>query len=195
MRVRWIEAGVCLALLALAGGAGAADSVEASWNAESRGSASAVGAVVAVRAPVRPWIHPKMPERVRTTLELGFDIAVDRVRNVESCNALFEALGSDGLEMLAKGLYFPVDSYWREVEVCGRCSAAGPRIGRNLAYTTVGGPSIWICRHFGRIVPEKAAAAMIHEALHHAGLTEKPHDRTAMSSIEISRVVRDACGF
>jgi hypothetical protein len=88
-----------------------------------------------------------------------------------------------------------VDSYWREINVCGRCSTAGPRIASNLAYTTVGGRPVWICRHFGRVVPEDAAAAVIHEALHLAGLDEDPRGRSAATSIEISREVRKACDF
>ena len=47
----------------------------------------------------------------------------------------------------------------------------------------------------GRPAAETAAVAVIHEALHHAGLTEAPHDRLAMTSIEITEMVEDACGF
>ncbi len=164
------------------------------------GAPAAVAAVAVVvtpgfETPVNPWIHPKMPERVRTTLEAGFDLAVQRVREVESCSDLFAQLGADGLETLSTGLYFPVDSHRREVEVCGRNSAASSRGAENLAYTKVGDAPTWICRHFGRVSPETAAVAVIHEALHHAGLTEKPHDRTAMTSIQITRMVQDACGL
>ena len=35
---------------------------------------------------------------------------------------------------------------------------------------------------------------LIHEALHHAGLTEKPKDPEAMSAREIDNMVEDACG-
>jgi hypothetical protein len=97
--------------------------------------------------------------------------------------------------MLSSGLYFPVDSYQREVEVCGRNAAVNSGGAKNLAYTNVGGAPTWVCRHFGRVSTETAAVAVIHEALHHAGLTEWPHDRLAMTSPEITEMVESACGF
>jgi hypothetical protein len=195
MRTRLIV--VCVSwMVMVAGGSWATDSVEA-----SRSTVPAATAAVAAVAPpvvelaVDPWIHPDMPKRVRTTLEAGFELAVQRVRNVESCSALFESLGADPLETLGTGLYFPVDSYRREVEVCGRNAAASSRGAENLAYTKVGAAPTWICRHFSRVSTETAAVAVIHEALHHAGLTEWPHDRTAMTSLEITRMVERECDF
>jgi len=188
---------VCVfAMSVLSGGSWAADSSEAAGSI----TPAAVGAVMVatapgVEAPVNPWIHPEMPKRVRATLEAGFELAVHRVREVESCGDLFNRLGANGLETLSTGLYFPVDSYRREVEVCGRNSATSSEGAENLAYTTVGGAPTWICRHFARVSTETAAVAVIHEALHHAGLTERPHDRMAMSSIEITRMVKRACEF
>ena len=164
------------------------------------GAPAAVAAVAVVvtpgfETPVNPWIHAAMPKRVRTRLEAGFELAVQRVREVESCSDLFAQLGADGLETLATGLYFPVDSYRREVEVCGRNSAASSRGAENLAYTQVGAAPTWICRHFSRVSTETAAVAVIHEALHHAGLTEWPHDRLAMTSLEITELVESRCEF
>jgi hypothetical protein len=79
--------------------------------------------------------------------------------------------------------------------VCGRDPAANSRGADILAYTKVGGTPTWICRNFARISIESAAVAVIHEALHHAGLEERPHDRLAMSSVEITDMVKDKCGF
>lgn len=195
MRAKLIVTCVCVVVMT-AGESWAADSSEAAGSI----TPAAVGAVMVatapgVEAPVNPWIHPEMPKRVRATLEAGFELAVHRVREVESCGDLFNRLGANGLETLSTGLYFPVDSYRREVEVCGRNSATSSEGAENLAYTTVGGAPTWICRHFARVSTETAAVAVIHEALHHAGLTERPHDRMAMSSIEITRMVKRACEF
>jgi hypothetical protein len=142
-----------------------------------------------------PWVHPAMPEAVRARLESGFALALDRLRDLPACRGLFERLGADPFATLATGLYFPVDSYRREVEVCGRNLAASSRGAENLAYTTVGGAPTFLCRHFARVSTETAAVAVIHEALHHAGLTEWPADRLAMTSAEITALVETACGF
>jgi hypothetical protein len=144
---------------------------------------------------VEPWVHQTMPAAMRFKLEAGFELAVERLRESPSCRDLFARLGADAFETLATGLYFPVDSYRREVEVCGRNAAASSRGGKNLAYTMVGGAPTFLCHHFARVSTETAAVMVIHEALHHAGLTEWPHDRLAMTSPEITEMVREACGF
>jgi hypothetical protein len=46
----------------------------------------------------------------------------------------------------------------------------------------VGSPSTFVCRLFQRLGDERAAVVLIHEALHHAGLTEYPQDPEAMTS-------------
>jgi hypothetical protein len=155
----------------------------------------AVSSSYAYNTPVEPWIHKKMDPGVKAKLEAGFDLAVERVREIEACADLFTRLGVDGIDMLKTGLYFPVHSYHHEIAVCGRDPASNSWRARILAYTKVGGTPTWICRHFSRVSTETAAIAVIHEALHHAGLGEKPHDRMAMSSIEISEMVATECGF
>jgi len=195
MKARLIDVCVCVILIS-ASGSWAAEIVEASGGAAPAAIAAvAVSVVVGDEDPVKPWIHTSMPKRVSARLEAGFELAVERVREVESCGDLFAELGADPLETLTSGLYLPVDSYRREVEVCGRNSGTNSKGAENLAYTTVGGAPTWICRQFARVSNETAAVAVIHEALHHAGLTERPHDRMAMSSIEITRMVKRACEF
>lgn len=195
MKARVIVACVCVILIS-ASASWAGEIVEVSGGAAPVAVAAvAVSGVIGIEDPVKPWIHPSMPKRVSARLEAGFELAVERVREVESCGDLFAELGADPLETLTSGLYLPVDSYRREAEVCGRNSATSSKGAENLAYTNVGGAPTWICRHFARVSTETAAVAVIHEALHHAGLTEKPHDRMAMSSIEITRMVKRACEF
>lgn len=179
--------------------------VSVSWGGDnSNGGGAATPAAVAVVAvagavrhdvPIRPWIHSNMPPAVRSKLEAGFELAVEQVREVETCDDLFARLGRNGVEMLTTSLYLPVDSYRREVEVCGRNARTTSRTAENLAYTKVGAAPTWVCRHFARVSEETAAVALIHEALHHAGLTERPADRMAMSSVEITEMVKKACGL
>jgi len=158
-------------------------------------AAVAVSSSLEFNQPMEPWIHPKMEPGAREKLEAGFDLAVERVLEIKACADLFTRLGSNGTDMLNTGLYLPVHSYRHEVAVCGRNPATNSSGAKHLAYTKVGGTPTWICRHFARVSNETAAIAIIHEALHHAGLNEKPHDRTAMSSIEITEMVTAECGF
>lgn len=192
-----MAARLAVALCVVMSGAGAVG-----WTTEGGGGApDAVKAAVAFEPAARseaaddPWIHPSMPEGVRDRLEAGFALAVARLRESPSCRELFARLGADPFETLATGLYFPVDSYRRDVQACGRNLAASSRGAENLAYTKVGGAPTYLCRTFARISTESAAVAVIHEALHHAGLTEWPHDRLAMSSPGITEMVEAACGF
>jgi hypothetical protein len=62
------------------------------------------------------------------------------------------------------------------------------------AFTWVGGFHTRLCRRFTSLSDERAAMTLIHEALHHAGLTEKPKDPEAMTAREIDNLVDDACG-
>jgi hypothetical protein len=64
-----------------------------------------------------------------------------------------------------------------------------------LAYTLVGGAPTWLCRRFARLSDERAAAILLHEALHHAGMDEWPHDPQAAPASAINELVEDACQF
>jgi len=158
-------------------------------------AAVAVSGSLENAVPVEPWIHPQMEPGVRARLEAAFDLAVERVCEIEACADLFTRLGADGIDMLKTGLYLQVHSYRHEIVVCGRNPATNSWGAKILAYTKVGGSPTWICRHFSRVSTETAAIAVIHEALHHAGLKEWPHDRMALTSVEITEMVTTACGF
>jgi len=131
---------------------------------------------------IEPWIHPSMPSLLEKKLRAGFDIALQRVTEVQSCSDLFAKLRADGVETLKTGLYFPA-SPARETSVCRR----------SMAQTFVGDAPTWICRRMESSSDEKAAMVIIHEALHHSGLTEKPRDRRAMSSGAINVMVSKDC--
>lgn len=158
-------------------------------------AATAPAAASPTAEPVKPWIHHKMDPDVRARLEAGFDLAVERVRDLEACAELFSRLGTDGIEVLKTGLYLPVPTYHHEIVLCGRDPAANSLGAKHLAYAKVGGAPTWICRQFSLVTTKTAAVAVIHEALHHAGLPERPHDRLAMSSQEITEMVENSCGF
>ena len=137
----------------------------------------------AARVDIVPWIHGDMPDDMTARLQAGFDLALEKVREVAACRRLFEELGADPIETLSTGLYFPIGSHRKEKAICGRA----------VAYTNVGAAPTFLCREFSRLTAERAAMYVIHEALHHAGLTEKPHDQGAMTSREINRMVTTAC--
>jgi hypothetical protein len=156
-------------------------------------AASATDRAHGFEVPVQPWIHKSMPEPTRERLEAGFRLAAERVVEVEACGGLFTRFGANGLDALRLSLYFPPGSYLHEIEVCGRNPIADSREAENLAVTKTGGRVVWICRNFARVSTETAAVTLIHEALHCAGLSERPTDRLAMSSAEITEMVRAAC--
>ena len=86
--------------------------------------------------------------------------------------------------MLEKALYFPAGPY-RETTRCRR----------SLAVTEVGAGTVWVCRRASFHRDEQVAVALIHEALHHAGLTEYPHDRNGLCSDAINGMVIRSCDF
>jgi hypothetical protein len=148
------------------------------------GGASFVASKVTVQAVAEfaPWIHPDMPAGVALKVKAAFEIAVDRVREIPECSNLFSRLGADALEILRTGLYLPTNAH-REMVPCKR----------SLAQTIVGSAPTWICRNITAYPDETVAAVLIHEALHHAGLTEDATGRTAKSSGSITRTVTKQC--
>jgi len=131
---------------------------------------------------LEPWIHHSMPEGMRSKIERAFEIAEERVRLRPECAELFSPFGVDGVDLLARSLYLPAGP---ELQTT-RCRHA-------FAVTEIGGPTIRVCRKVTAHSDERVATALIHEALHHAGLCEYPHDRTAMFSGEINNLVMQRC--
>lgn len=148
------------------------------------GSVVAAGEVARGGAYVQPWISASMPPPTRDKLVTAFELAVARVQEVEECRTLFAELGADPLLTLATTVYEPADPY-KETTTCQRA----------LAFTFVGAAPTRLCRRFGFLSDDEAAMVVVHEALHHAGLTERPADREAMSAGAINIMVRRACGF
>jgi hypothetical protein len=123
---------------------------------------------------------------VEKKLREAFDLAADRISRKPSCASLFARLNADGLEMLTRTLYLPA-SERSELKVCGRSTRA---------YTEVGESVTKVCRRFSALSDEMAAVILIHEALHFAGLDERPHDPDAeMTPAQINTMVERSCGF
>ena len=139
-------------------------------------------------APLQPWIHVRMDDGLRDSVEVAFEIAAERVQEIEACSELFAELGVDATETLSRALYWPVKSYRDVKERCRR---------RNLAFTSVGSRLTFICPDFEGITDQRAAQVIIHEALHNAGLKERPQYAGAgvKSSAAIDSMVAKACKF
>ena len=148
---------------------------------EARAMGSAAGP--AASEPVEPWIHPSMPGCMKEKILAAFQIAVGRVREVPECSELFKELGADGVEMLATTLYFPASPLDRS-----RCR-------HSFALTEVGAPTTWVCRKVTAHCDDHVAVALLHEALHYAGLDEDPCNRRAKCSGAINTMVMRSCGF
>jgi hypothetical protein len=122
---------------------------------------------------------------VRAKLYESFGLASEKVAQLEQCRALFVRLGSEGADRLRQTLYYPATP---EV-LASRCDKGA------LAATMLGSSATLLCPGFGMLATRQAAAVLIHEALHFAGLPERPGVPTAMSSTEITNLVKRACGL
>jgi TolB-like protein len=69
--------------------------------------AAAEAAVHSDGLPIEPWISKTVSESVRGKLEIAFQLAVAKVREVPECNGLFDRLDADGVETLRTTLYYP----------------------------------------------------------------------------------------
>ena len=134
---------------------------------------------------VRAWIHPKMSAEVTEKLQAAVRLAAERIEEVEECGELFSELGADGRTTLKNAIYLPVNHYNRRTGICRRA----------VIYTYVRARPTFVCPEFSELSDERAAMFVVHEALHGAGLTEKPLDPRARTSLEINAMVSRKCGF
>lgn len=133
----------------------------------------------------KPTISSRVSAKNRWKISQAFQVALERVLEVPECRELFAELGADGTDSLGRVVFLPV----------GREGARGNVCRRSSAYTLVGGGPIWVCREFSRLSDTQAAMVIIHEALHHAGLTEYPRDADGMTSRAINHMVMKRCGL
>jgi hypothetical protein len=174
----------------LAAAAHAADTIDSvAFNAVAPVATTTVLGTTSVEAgtePVcKPTVSSKLTSKNRRKISAAFDVALDRVREEPGCRDLFANLGSDGMDAMARLVFIPI----------GRAEARGEACRGISAYTLHGGGPIWICRQFSNLSDEQAAMVIIHEALHHAGLSEYPQDPNGMTSRAINGMVMEQCGL
>jgi hypothetical protein len=162
--------------------AGASSAVAASVATTALGATSVDGTTEAI---CKPTISSKLASKNQRKISEAFDVALDRVREVPGCRGLFADLGNEGMDALARLVFIPI----------GRAEARGGVCRGISAYTLHGGGPIWICRQFSKLSDEQAAMVIIHEALHHAGLSEYPQDPNGMTSRAINGMVMEQCGL
>lgn len=142
---------------------------------------SAGGFEIDREARVTPRHMNGLSSVMQARLDDAFVLAIERVRTVPSCNALFPR--GDGFARLVNTRYSSAP-VWRERTVCRNTHAA---------FTHVGGRETWLCRNFTLLPRHRAAVVLIHEALHYAGWDEKPHDPEALDAGAINRLVSRVC--
>ena len=160
------------------------DAVESVDGVSARDASMAAGSS-ARQLSLVPRINAEMSAKNRDQLLVGFQVALDKLREVPECSELFTELGADGIDTLSKVYFFPIGFHEAKADVCRG----------TVAYTLVGGGPTWVCRDFWRLSDDQAAMIIIHEALHHAGLPERPGDPDAMTSAGINRMVIKNCGL
>ncbi len=129
----------------------------------------------------------RLPAKDHQMLEWAVSLAAERLRESPACRKLFTALGADGFDILAATFYTaPISK--AETGSCDRRHAS--------AMTSVGGRRTVLCSpSFGELSRRQAAVTLLHEALHHAGLSEYPREPGAPRSSEINRAVKLSCGL
>jgi hypothetical protein len=131
-----------------------------------------------------PRISSRVSKPVRKKLESSFEVALRKIGESSQCRALFTDLGADGVELLSTTLYYPA-SLKLEKQICSEA----------LGWTTVGAAPTFLCRRFSKLSDRRAASVLIHEALHHAGLDEWPHDPEGLPPSAIDDLVTEACNL
>lgn len=187
---RWLVlAGVVLGSVAIVEASDAAAQFEMITSEEKRAAASAgaahekSGCSAEAVEGTRPKTAMFTSDKALDKLRAAYTVALERVIEIPACGELFAALDANGVEMLTTTLYTPTHPFDEQ----SLCQGAA-------AFTWVGGVHTRLCRRFSSLSEERAAMTLIHEALHHAGLTEKPMDRNGMSAREIDAMVEEACG-
>jgi hypothetical protein len=185
----WLRVALWCAITLVAAGSGAGSDERTraeSRSTETNPSPTSMQAHAHLQGRLEPAVEGGLSLDVRFLLRAAFNTAADRLRAVDSCAALFHALGANGLEKLAAATYHAPARGRREREFCLRRGGA--------AFTEINGTQIAICPvAVGRLTRWEAAMILIHEALHHAGFPEAPAVPGALTSREINRLVRRSC--
>jgi hypothetical protein len=148
-------------------------------------SAAAIGAAAPALGigAAEPRISGALSPRIDRKLREAFPVALQRVNELPECRELFTRLGADALEKVTTAIYYPTTAQMED-RVCQRGVSA---------FTYVSSPQTRLCRGFSSLGAERAAVTLIHEALHWAGLSEKPLDEDGLDPRDIDRMVKKAC--
>ncbi|MCH7666110.1 MAG: hypothetical protein IH936_09325 [Acidobacteria bacterium] len=133
---------------------------------------------------VRGKVQPYVRGRSLMVMRRGVRLAKSRLRDNSTCRQLFEAFGKDAKEVMDESRYHWV-ALSAEETACQQKHAA--------AFTWVGEDLTCLCPAFASLSVNDAAIALVHEALHHAGLTEQPGDPLGMTRDQIDQMVRTSC--
>ena len=139
-------------------------------------------AALAHSTPSQPHADASLAPAVRFRLAEAFTIAERQVATEPRCGALFGRFGVAGTEALSRTRY-------RGGGDVGACLHQVP------AFTCVGCLQTVLCPAFSSLGSVAAATILLHEALHQAGLPERPPAVGAMSSTEITRMVETSCAL
>ena len=122
---------------------------------------------------------------VGAQLQIARELAVTRLQEQERCRDLFLANDANGIDLLRNST-FRLATPTEHERVCRRRRAA--------LFTHIAGSEIVVCTgEFQRLPVRHRAAMLLHEALHHAGVSEQPFDPDALTSAELTRLVELRC--
>lgn len=114
-------------------------------------------------------------------------LALGRLTERRECRSLFEDLGHSGERIVARATFRLADTRERS-EICRRRKA--------IMFTTMHGSEIVVCYYNFVAQPLRSQAAiLLHEALHHAGLSEQPLDPQGLTPQAITRLVERHCNL
>jgi hypothetical protein len=134
---------------------------------------------------VRPSYSGFVPAKLRFKVSSALGLALNHLKENQSCRDLFSPFDSDGLSAV-EGSIFEVARSRTDLSICRDRSAA--------AFTTVGGARTHLCaKHFDSLTVHRAAVILIHESLHQSGMTEWPFNPDALRSFEINNLIRSRC--
>jgi hypothetical protein len=124
--------------------------------------------------------------RLAVALRSAQEVAAERLAGHHDCRELFARRGADGARLLSTTEYAVAEAGERD-SLCARGAVAFTRLGTDR--TT-------LCRDgFLRLDRQRGAVVLLHEALHVAGMGERPHHPRSLTPQEIDRMVKRSCGL
>lgn len=133
--------------------------------------------------PKSPKILSGFTSSERMSLTLAYGSAARKIQKQPSCSALFDNLNLEGMEALSRTYYEPAAAP-SDLALCARGA---------VALSGLEGRRTRLCNSFNTHSRRDQTAHLIHEALHIAGMSEKPFDPHGLTPHEITVAVKAAC--